>query len=146
MDFSQRLGSVVAGVYEFEAGDKIELQGLYEGQGTSTVQFNLAGARSGISIVAVGAGPQGEQGIQGDAGPAGGPEGPAGQDGNDGADGATGAAGAAGAQLERQALRVWTRHGRCGGCAGPLRRNNLPQRNGNPHGSRRRHRQRRISG
>ena len=61
-DFSQRLGSAVSGVYEFEAGDKIELQGLYEGQGTSTVQFNLVGARSGISIVSVGAGPEGPPG------------------------------------------------------------------------------------
>ena len=61
-DFSQRLGSAVSGIYEFEAGDKIEIQGLYEGQGTSTVQFNLVGARSGISIVSVGAGPKGDQG------------------------------------------------------------------------------------
>ena len=53
-DFAHRLGSSVSGVYEFEAGDKIELQGLYEGQGTSTVQFNLSGARSGISIVIIG--------------------------------------------------------------------------------------------
>ena len=67
-DFSQRLGSAVSGVYEFEAGDKIELQGLYEGQGTSTVQFNLVGARSGISIVSVGAGPEGPQGIPGPGG------------------------------------------------------------------------------
>ena len=63
-DFSERLGSAVAGVYAFEAGDKIEIQGLFEGQG-STVQLDLVGARSGISIVAVGAGPQGEQGIPG---------------------------------------------------------------------------------
>ena len=37
--FAERLGSSVSGIYEFEAGDKIEIQGLYEGQGTSTVQF-----------------------------------------------------------------------------------------------------------
>ena len=64
-DFSQRLGSAVSGVYAFEAGDKIEIQGLYEGQGTSTVNFNLVGARSGISIVAVGAGPKGDPGLPG---------------------------------------------------------------------------------
>ena len=92
-NFSERLGSAVSGVYEFEAGDKIEIQGLFEGQGT-TVQLDLVGARSGISIVAVGAGPKGDQG---DIGPSGGPEGPAGQDGNDGSDGADGATGAAGA-------------------------------------------------
>ena len=63
-DFSERLGSAVSGVYEFEAGDKIEIQGLFEGQGT-TVQLDLVGARSGISIVAVGAGPKGDQGVQG---------------------------------------------------------------------------------
>ena len=94
-DFSERLGSAVSSVYEFEAGDKIEIQGLFEGQG-SVVQLDLVGARSGLSIVAVGAGPEGPQGVQGVAGPAGGPEGP-GQDGADGADGATGATGPAGA-------------------------------------------------
>ena len=39
-DFSEHLGSAVSSVYEFEAGDKIEIQGLFEGQG-STVQLDL---------------------------------------------------------------------------------------------------------
>ena len=112
-NFSERLGSAVSGVYEFEAGDKIEIQGLFEGQGT-TVQLDLVGARSGISIVAVGAGPKGDQG---DIGPSGGPEGPAGQDGNDGsdgADGATGAAGAAGVAGAAGAAEPMARQGQMG--------------------------------
>ena len=32
-DFSERLGSAVSSIYEFEAGDKIEIQGLFEGPG-----------------------------------------------------------------------------------------------------------------
>ena len=64
-DFSQRLGSVIASIYEFEAGDKIEIQGVYEVQGTSVTGFNLSGARSGIAIASQGAGPQGIQGPPG---------------------------------------------------------------------------------
>ena len=61
-DFSQRLGSSLSGIFAFEAGDKIELQGLFEVQGSSTVAFDLSGTRSGIAIVAVGAGPKGDPG------------------------------------------------------------------------------------
>ena len=52
------MGSIIAGIYAFEAGDKLHTQGLYENQG-STVNFTLDGDRCVLSVAAVGAGPKG---------------------------------------------------------------------------------------
>ena len=64
-----RMGSVISGVFAFEAGDKLEIQGLYENQ-TTTALFNLSGARSSLSVAStIGAGAvTGAQAANGGAG------------------------------------------------------------------------------